>query len=417
MLDILSSLSSENVELVGQTNYIFKDENKLNEWYLPNKLHFREKVIEKIKQSIVGIHSQKPKYKRIVITGPDGSGKISIVKDIARWIENYKTRYAYIDCTLIENTLQLIQKISKQLRFQPSKTNNDVTDFLQSVRYQIKSKHYNIFLILDNIDYLLSNEKIIIEDLCHIFNELQDIPDNFVICFTMDNDSWTNLGITIKRRLSVGHSSRIVSLKQYSMHQIFTILLSRSQEALLSNTLNKETLRIIIENCNYNLKNAFQTLLDGGFEAESQNSDKIHPKHIRELRKEDNFSELLYFLEDRKTPELFFLLMLSKYLNINNLTSINYNLVFELYNEFALKFNQPQMTKRTISRYIQKFEDQTLVCRYYSQLKFVKQKQISIMKYPATVFEMIIVKILEKRNTIFASLYPDMERTLVNQPN
>ena len=100
---------------------VFTDESKLSAEYLPDNLFHRTENLKNIARHFRGLFLPIRSTRRMIISGPVGSGKTSIAKMFGLWAqkkgkdENLNIKYVHINCRRNRTPFMILLAITREL--------------------------------------------------------------------------------------------------------------------------------------------------------------------------------------------------------------------------------------------------------------------------------------------------------------
>ncbi|MHA1751408.1 MAG: ORC1-type DNA replication protein [Candidatus Helarchaeota archaeon] len=265
---------------------IFKDESKLSINYIPSILPHRENELKNlINEFRVIIEHPMKANRKVLITGPVGTGKTAIAKSFGQMLKsvakkrNLNIYYHHVNCRR-NRTYSLILKniILSFYSAIPSRgySPEELLDILKDIL--IKEKKY-IVLTLDELDYMVDKSPILY-DLTRLMDEEFNSDQYISLIIIARNTSFLHL---LDKSTRSTLQNPCITMKKYTAEQLFDILAERCKEAFYSGTVSKEILEQIAETSAEfgDARYALELLRVAGGVANKECNLKISPEHVR----------------------------------------------------------------------------------------------------------------------------------------
>ena len=279
---------------------IFKDRKKLSPRYIPKEIIHREKQIDLLVRTFIGIKDDPDKFPLTVlqIIGPAGIGKTSTVMKSSIILENelknnkINTKIVYINLKLHGGNKYAIYKylLSRIAPELPAQGLSAEEMLRQMLDYLIMNNIYSL-IILDEIDYLIkiSKEIGIIYDLTRLneFEPTKKCNVKGVIFIARSTEFHEKLD---KAELSsIGKA--YIEFPTYTIEQVSDILLRRSKEAFKDNVVGTDIIdwiaKIVVSPIvNGDIRYALDLLSYAGNLAESEGTEKVLLDHVKKINKQ-----------------------------------------------------------------------------------------------------------------------------------
>lgn len=259
-------------------NHILRNIEVLDEDYIPERLIFREREVNELKNYFLGF-LRKNKVS-LIITGPSGSGKTTTIKWVSREFEEYYSgiKIFYVNCWKNTTNYSVLYSIlEKFYPFEIKRRGKSFDEILELFDKFIED--LEICIILDEVDKL--------ENDALIYNFLsRKIP---LIMISNREDFYLKYDPRILSRLS---PYKRLNFNKYSIREIIEILKSRIEFALYPGTISEEVLEEIADRSKGDARIALSLLRSAAIEAENKNKDKITLGDLKIEFKDENLSDI-----------------------------------------------------------------------------------------------------------------------------
>ena len=233
---------------------IFKDESKLDINFIPKRLPHRSKELSLLSQLFLTLLTNPNKTSRkILITGKKSLGKTRTVKFFAEMLKEASKKrdvlikYVYINCRKERTSFKVLMRIIRSLNNNFPKGRYSLQDLHEIIDEYLNSQNAHLLLILEDLNYLISNER----DLIYTLTELNENSNNYsstpqrvsIIGIVQEISSLINLDNSTLRTLQ----KNIIRFNDYSSEQIFDILKYRAEISLRDNVISDELIEMITD--------------------------------------------------------------------------------------------------------------------------------------------------------------------------
>lgn len=271
-------------------NSVFKDETKLDISYVPSRLPHREQELQLLQQFFSFLLKFPEKMaQRVIIAGNIGTGKTVLSQRFGAKIAletssiGTKVRYVHVNCREYRGSLFLILH-HVVASFHPNFPRRGYSaEELINILFEIldEEKAY-VILALDEFESLVEREG---SEAVYKLTRLQEIrqgkPQRLsLICILRNLNVIERLDASTKSTLQ----SNIISLKDYSTHQLIDILTDRASLAFKPSTVSEEAVDLIAKLASAEGGNArfgIELLWRAGKYADAEGVDVVTPEHVR----------------------------------------------------------------------------------------------------------------------------------------
>lgn len=386
------------------SNRLFKNKEKLQARYEPEKLLHREQQNKKISQ-VLGPILRQEKPSNLFIYGSTGTGKTISIKNAKKIIDkisrerdlNIKT--IYINCKLkrVADTeyrlfSQIVREFGLKLPITGLPTEEIYNAFLTTIDQ--KDGPDFVLLFLDEIDQLAKKTKDqILYNLTRINEELKNTTVSFVgLSNNISSLNW------VDARVKSSLSEEQILFPSYNTEQLTDILTRRAKEAFEEDVVSKE----VITKCaaysageHGDARRAIDLLRISGEVAERRNSKQIEEKDVdfaeEKIEKEMIF-ELVESLPKQSKTVLYSLMKIQT-------TKKNFIFTGEIYEKYKTlcdSTNLRPLTQRRISEILSEFDIQGIItAKVISKGRYGRTREISLA-IPSNLSFTILEKLSEK---------------------
>ena len=263
---------------------IFRDPEKLNPNYIPEKLPHREKNINEL----VSFFHPGLSTVSVQVIGPAGVGKTSVSISAGRLLKRRGLKTLYVNLKIMSSKLMVYNSLIEQL-LSGASTRSMRPEELYVKFLKIAEKTGGRYLIiLDEVSYFIqtTGDTSIVYELTRI-NELSPFTgyDNIAgIIFIARDYGWRKM-LDSSERSSLGNL--IVKLDKYSVEQLVDIIHYRASQAFKRGVMPLDVIEYIAEltynEANSDVRYALDLLLYAGTLAENRGDSRVTLDHVREV--------------------------------------------------------------------------------------------------------------------------------------
>lgn len=380
---------------------IFKDEAKLSIEYIPSILPHREEELTKLASEFrVIIEHPFEANRKVLITGPVGSGKTAIAKKLGEMVEdvakkeNLNIHYHHINCRRTRSYSLILKSII--LSFYPAiprrgYSPEELLEILKDIL--IKEKIY-LILTLDELDYIIDKTNILY-DLTRLMDN--EFNANQFLSFLIITRNPTFLHSLDDSTRSTLQNTKI-TLRKYNAPQLFDILLERSKEAFYDGAVSNEILEQIAETSSEygDARYALELLRVAGGVANRDESKEITPEQVRIAQSDIHPMIRREILRDLSDNQKLILLAIVRRLKKEGGVYVEITDVEEQYKLVCEEFNQKPTRHTTNWNIIQDLENTfgIIKTKVSGENKLGRSTIISINDAPLEILEEELVRLL-----------------------
>lgn len=263
---------------------VFKNISCLSVNFIPPHLPHREEELRTLAKYFKTIFSESDApLRKVILTGPTGSGKTTLVKRFGQMLENVLRRqkflFVYINCRIYKSPYLIISTLVRQLDKAIPPRGYSFEE-LQSLLIHLLELHSpKIMLVLDEVDYLISR---VGSDFLYVLLRISE----------MTTSQWLSY-IFIARNLNFLHEldestrssfrSNHVSLDKYSESRLRDIIRSRTEMAFYEGAITTGAIDLVadIAGKSGDARYAIELIWGAGQCADDECSPIVYPDNVR----------------------------------------------------------------------------------------------------------------------------------------
>lgn len=383
---------------------IFKDERKLDMNFIPDELPHRNKELSLLSQLFLTLLTNPNEISRkILVTGKTGIGKTVTVKLFGTLLieaakkKNISINYIHVNCRKEKTSYKVMIKIIRAINKNFPKRGYSPQDLLEIINDFLNTHNFHILIILDELNYLINNDKDLIYSLTRLNDDSFNVPQRVsIIGIVRDVSCINNLDNSTLSTLQ----RNIIRFENYTSDQIFDILKYRAEISLKRNVLSDELIEMIsdIVSVKGDIRYGLNLLWKSGKIAENKNLQVINSECVRLANQDMVPFSTLDILKDMTSQKLVFLLATIFHLKTNNENRVTF---LEILKPYLILCENAGLRPRSYSQlwnYLQEFKKEKFIS-VKLQSKSIRGRKaiIEIPDIPLLKFESIIRDILNSK--------------------
>ena len=383
---------------------IFKDESKLDINFIPMRLPHRNKELSLLSQLFLILLTNPNKTSRkILITGKTGIGKTVTVKVFGEMLREASEKrdvlikYVHINCRKERTSYKVLIKIIRSLNKSFPKRGYSPQDLLEIINDLLNSQNLHLLIVLDELNYLISNDKDLIYSLTRLNDDSFNLPQRLsIIGIVRDISCINNLDNSTLSTLQ----RNIIRFDNYSSEQIFDILKYRADISFREHVIADDLIEMIsdIVFIKGDIRYGLNLLWKASVIAESKNLKSITAECVRIANQDLVPFSTLDALKDMSIQKLIFLLSIIILLKKSNEPHISLVEIIKLYHILCENTEIQPRSYSQLWNYLQEYKKENFVSLKL-QSKEIKGRKtlIEIHGIPLPKFEEIIENILSSK--------------------
>lgn len=383
---------------------IFKDERKLDINFIPDELPHRNKELSLLSQLFLTLLTNPNEISRkILVTGKTGIGKTVTVKLFGTLLieaakkKNISINYIHVNCRKERTSYKVMIKIIRSINKNFPKRGYSPQDLLEIINDFLNTHNFHILIILDELNYLINNDKDLIYSLTRLNDDSFNVPQRVsIIGIVRDVSCINNLDNSTLSTLQ----RNIIRFENYTSDQIFDILKYRAEISLKKNALSDELIEMIsdIVSVKGDIRYGLNLLWKAGKIAENKNLQVINSECVRLANQDMVPFSTLDILKDMTSQKLVFLLATIFHLKTNNENRVTF---LEILKPYLILCENAGLRPRSYSQlwnYLQEYKKEKFIS-VKLQSKSIRGRKaiIEIPDIPLLKFESIIRDILNSK--------------------
>ena len=270
---------------------VFINENLLSIDYVPEHLPHRENELREISRHFK-IQIEKPGEvsRRLIISGPVGSGKTSITKKFGQMLfrsalkRNIDLHYIHINCRTQKSNYMVLLAIAQELNKDIPNRGYSAEEVLKAIISFIEKNDKILFIVLDELDYFVKrNGADLLYDLTRAFDsQLNPTQRISLVGVARSANFMQRLDESTKSALSAS----IMKLDSYTSNQLNEILQSRINQSFIEGAVSHEAVELVadIASENGDARHALELIWYAGKYADDEMSSMVFPDHVRRAK-------------------------------------------------------------------------------------------------------------------------------------
>jgi cell division control protein 6 len=383
---------------------IFKDESKLDINFIPKRLPHRSKELSLLSQLFLTLLTNPNKTSRkILITGKTGIGKTVTVMLFGEMLReasekrNVLIKYVHINCRKERTSYKVLIKIIRSLNESFPKRGYSPQDLLEIINDLLNSQNLHLLIVLDELNYLISNDRDLIYSLTRLNDDSFNLPQRLsIIGIVRDISCINNLDNSTLSTLQ----RNIIRFNNYSSEQIFDILKYRSDISFREQVISDDLIEMIsdIVFIKGDIRYGLNLLWKASKIAESKNLKSITAECVRIANQDLVPFSTLDVLKDMSIQKLIFLLSIIILLKKSKEPHISFTEIIKLYHILCENTEIQPRSYSQLWNYLQECKKENFVSLKL-QSKEIKGRKtlIEIHGIQLPKFEEIVENILSSK--------------------
>jgi len=300
------------------------------------------------------------------IQGPQGMGKTHLMFHFLNRLED-KIEVCYIDCSTSDTMHKVLKQMYSSVCSGEISDGHHTSTLQRSIEEQIETTE--LVLVLDEIDFLLLNDG---EDLLYFLSRMDHTSQINIITVS-------NRIKELRKRLEERTYSSLqpypFQVRSYNQEEKFRILLKRAQDALKSQTLQRQALTAIATETS-NLRFGIQWLKTAAIEA-----DKLVTKTLVQEVRQQAYTAYANRLLSSFSDHHKLLYQAIRELDEEQTDTIQTGEIYSRYHHLCKTYSQEGLTNRRLSSYVKQLELLGVISsEYHYGGKTGKTREIKLKK-------------------------------------
>ncbi len=400
----MSSISKNYIEDLLRKPTLFKSEETLSIDYVPEKLPHREKELSLLSQLFISLITNPNSISRkILITGGTGIGKTATVKIFGKMLTEVANKrdiniaYIHINCRKERTSYKILIKIVQYLHKNFPKRGYSPQDLLEIILETVRNKNLHILLILDELNYLIDNDKDIIYSLTRLYDDSFNQPQQIsLIGIVRDISCLHNLDSSTLSTLQ----RNIIKFNKYTLKEIYDILSYRIQLSLKKNVISNDLIKMLSEIVlnRGDIRYGLNILWKACKIAESKDLNYISSESLRLANETLVPYSIQDFLKYLSYNKILFLLAITLSLKNSIKPSISFSKILEQYEIICESLQKKKKSYSQLWNYLNDFKKDGIISVNIQSKNIRGRKSlIKVLDIPLEELERLIYKILQNK--------------------
>jgi len=383
---------------------LFKNESKLDNNYVPERLPYRNKELSLLSQLfLVLITNPNSISRKILIIGKTGIGKTATIKLFGEMLVNAAQKrsgdikYVHINCRKERTSYKVLIKIARALNKNIPKRGYSPQDLLEIIVDIIKDQNLHLLIVLDELSYLIGKEGDLIYSLTRInddsFNTRQHMS---IIGIARDVSCLSGLDTSTMSTLQ----RNIIYFNNYNKEQLFDILKYRTEISLKENIISDNLIQIITDLVyqSGDIRYGLNLLWKSTKIAENQNLKYVTIESIRLANQDIVPFSTIDILRYMSTQKIIFLLAIINSLNKCGGIHTSVREITESYLILCESLGIQPRSHSQLWNYLQEFKREYLITmEIVSESIKGRKAQITIQNIPISKYKELLLEVMETK--------------------
>jgi cell division control protein 6 len=383
---------------------LFKNESKLDNNYVPERLPYRNKELSLLSQLfLVLITNPNSISRKILIIGKTGIGKTATIKLFGEMLVNAAQKrsgdikYVHINCRKERTSYKVLIKIARALNKNFPKRGYSPQDLLEIIVDIIKDQNLHLLIVLDELSYLIGKEGDLIYSLTRInddsFNTRQHMS---IIGIARDISCLSGLDTSTMSTLQ----RNIIYFNNYNKEQLFDILKYRTEISLKENIISDNLIQIITDLVyqSGDIRYGLNLLWKSTKIAENQNLKYVTIESIRLANQDIVPFSTIDILRYMSTQKIIFLLAIINSLNKCGGIHTSVREITESYLILCESLGIQPRSHSQLWNYLQEFKREYLITmEIVSESIKGRKAQITIQNIPISKYKELLLEVMETK--------------------
>ena len=383
---------------------LFKNESKLDNNYVPERLPYRNKELSLLSQLfLVLITNPNSISRKILIIGKTGIGKTATIKLFGEMLVNAAQKrsgdikYVHINCRKERTSYKVLIKIVRALNNNFPKRGYSPQDLLEIIVDIIKDQNLHLLIVLDELSYLIGKEGDLIYSLTRINDDsFNTRPNISIIGIARDISCLSGLDTSTMSTLQ----RNIIYFNNYNKEQLFDILKYRTEISLKDNIISDNLIQIITDLVyqSGDIRYGLNLLWKSTKIAENQGLKYITIESIRLANQDIVPFSTIDILRYMSTQKIIFLLAIINSLNKCGGIHTSVREITESYLILCESLGIQPRSHSQLWNYLQEFKREYLITmEIVSESIKGRKAQITIQNIPISKYKELLLEVMETK--------------------
>ncbi|MHA2092186.1 MAG: ORC1-type DNA replication protein [Candidatus Kariarchaeaceae archaeon] len=341
---------------------VFTDESKLSSEFVPDNLLFRGEHLKTVARQFRGLFSTVRSTRRMIITGPVGTGKTSIAKKFGFWVqkkgseESINIKYIHINCRRNRTPFMILLAITRELNSHVPTRGYSADELMEMIVELLEARGSTMLLVLDEVDFVMDRGG---NDLIYALTRTADDRQNpghrvALVLISRNTNFLSHLDPSTKSSLSAA----TMKLAPYTKEQLAEILEDRIKQSFIPGAVTGDSIHLAAEIAAIrgDARHALELMWYAGKFADRDRDSIVYPDHVRLAKANVEPSLLKHAIEGMTNHKLMLLLAIARQLRYTHAAHITTGNAEEAYHMICEEYGRDPRRHTQIWEYLKEFE-------------------------------------------------------------
>jgi len=264
---------------------IFKNESVLDLGYVPANIPHRGVQMRELEAYFQGVAERPANVSQTVLLhGPVGSGKTMLAKKLGDALQKKATAYGnrvkffHVNCRVDKSLTAIFNLALRSLGHSYPSRGLSFEELRQALSEELRRDRIHLVMALDEVDALVESDPSSLYTITRMREVTQGDQafSSLLISKTLDYVKMVDVSTISSLQ------SNSILLEPYSSEQLYDILLARRDQAFREGAVEDKVLQMVADASTFgDARYAIELLYKAGKKAETTDSEKVLPEHVR----------------------------------------------------------------------------------------------------------------------------------------